>query len=268
MTWIGANILDTHIPTLFLVDLRENKEVPPVCSKLSNRYKVYLLHELDILYEQIDSKNPHLICFDFDYPDTRSLSVLEKTKYNYPSIPVIMVTQYHDEQLAIWALRARVWDYFIQPVPPEEIFRSIRFLSRLKNHTQRDICPRNIVQSMQINAVKTRKIYNKTTKDNSFNVIKYIENHYHEKIYIAELAKKCKISIYQFSRVFKREKGITFRDYLVNYRLNKARELLQESALSVGDVGFEVGFSDPSYFTRVFRRHMGVSPSGFRLRKN
>jgi len=257
-----------HLPELFLVDLRANKDVPPVCSRLSKRCNVNILHKLDDLYEQLESKQPHVICFDFDYPDSRSLTILENTRYNFPSIPVLMVTQYHDEQLAVWALRARVWDYFPQPVQPEEILNSINTLCSLRGHRLSDNSPRKILKPAQANDIKIGQSLKKTSKDTSFNVIKYVENHYHEKIYIAELAKQCQISIYQFSRVFKREKGITFREYLIKYRVNKACELLQESILLVGDVGFAVGFSDHSYFTRVFKQHVGVSPSDYRLDKN
>jgi len=257
-----------YLPKLFLVDLRTNKDVPPVCSKLSNRCNVNILNESDDLHEQLKSKKPHVICFDFDYPDSKSLTMLEKTRYSYPSIPVLMVTQYHDEQLAVWALRARVWNYFPQPVQPDEILNSINTLSSLRNSRLNDNSTRNIFKPVQTNDIKICNNIKKTSKDNSFNVIKYVENHYHEKIYIAELAKQCQISIYQFSRVFKREKGITFRDYLIKYRLNKACELLQESILLVGDIGFAVGFNDHSYFTRVFKQHVGVSPSDYRLDKN
>ena len=93
------------------------------------------------------------------------------------------------------------------------------------------------------------------------------EQHYQEKIYISVLAKSCIISQHLFSRVFRRENGVSFRTYLVNYRLDKARELLHESQLSVGDVSFAVGFLDHSYFTRIFKKRMGLSPSDFRIQR-
>jgi len=257
-----------NLPKLFLVDLRTNKDVPSVCSRLTNSCVINILNKLDNFYDQLEYSSPDVICFDFDYPDKKSLSMLEKTRYNFPSIPVLMVTQYHDEQLAVWALRARVWDYFAQPVQTEEILSSINTLSSLRNLRPGENSPRKILKPAQVNNIKIKAKFNRNLKNHSFNVIKYVENHYHEKIYISELAKQCQISIYQFSRVFKREKGITFRDYLIKYRLNKACELLQESILLVGDVGFAVGFSDHSYFTRVFKQHVGVSPSDYRLDKN
>lgn len=252
------------LPTIFVVDLRESREEAPVCSDLTSLCKVYSVIDLDVLNCMIETNRPDVICFEFDLPEDRSLSAIDKTKRLYPSIPVLMVTEYHDEQLAVWALRARVWDYFVKPVSSKVIYQSINMLTELRSSSG---VPREIVKPQQFNANAFIKSQIRESKTTAFNVIRYVESHYHEKIYISELAEQCHISTHQFSRVFKREKGVTFRDYLAHYRLDKACELLKESSLSVGDVGYAVGFTDHSYFARVFRRHVGVSPSDYRLRK-
>ena len=56
----------------------------------------------------------------------------------------------------------------------------------------------------------------------------------------------------------------TFVEYLANYRMRQAKRLLANPTMAVADVAVAVGFSDPSYFTRVFRRQEGVSPSEYR----
>ena len=70
---------------------------------------------------------------------------------------------------------------------------------------------------------------------------------------------------FQFSRAFKREHGLTFREFLVRYRIDKARESLKNPRIRVLDSAFVAGFKDPSYFARLFKRYVGVPPSQYRL---
>lgn len=254
------------IPILLQIDLREDKRNPCVCTQLSTRCQIQLLDYQDQLATRISALAPDVICFEFDYPDFRSLKTLEQTKMEFPSIPILMVTDHHDEALAIWALRARVWDYLVNPVDIDDLYQTVNKLTKLRISEIGNNKRRTIIhpQQAQSNKISTNRSDN--MKSITLNVIKYVENHYHEKIYISELSEKCFISQHQFSRSFKREKGITFREYLINYRIDKARELLDESLLSIGDVSFSVGFFDHSYFTRMFKRHVGLSPSEYRLR--
>ena len=176
-----------------------------------------------------------------------------------------MITEHHSEQLAIWALRTRVWDYIVKPVLIDDLNRSIELLSLRTQTGNSNTQSRNMIKPSQSHDFV---FYNGKDRNHSktLSTLEYIENHYSEKIYVADLAERCEISQHQFSRLFKREKGTTFREYLVNYRLDKACELLKNSPLPVGDIGYAVGFTDHSYFTRIFRKNKGVSPSGYRSR--
>jgi AraC-like DNA-binding protein len=68
----------------------------------------------------------------------------------------------------------------------------------------------------------------------------------------------------RFCREFKAEFGVTFVEYLASYRVIQAKRLLTNPTMAVADVASAVGFNDPSYFTRVFKKQEGVSPSEYR----
>lgn len=72
------------------------------------------------------------------------------------------------------------------------------------------------------------------------------------------------LSPYHFIRVFKAETGHTPYQWLIGKRVQEACVILKASSLSVTEVAYRCGFSSPSHFTRVFRRHMRVSPSDYR----
>ena len=72
------------------------------------------------------------------------------------------------------------------------------------------------------------------------------------------------ISPYYFSKLFKQETGGNFIEYLTEVRLRNARELLKDSGLSIKEICAESGYSDPNYFSRIFKKYEGVTPSEFR----
>ncbi len=96
-------------------------------------------------------------------------------------------------------------------------------------------------------------------------LLSLINNHFQGKITLEEVARHCGMGVFQFSRAFKRERGLTFREFLVRYRIDQARKSPKNPRITVLDSAFIAGFNDPSYFARLFKRYVGVSPSQYRL---
>jgi AraC-like DNA-binding protein/ligand-binding sensor protein len=93
---------------------------------------------------------------------------------------------------------------------------------------------------------------------------RYIREHFLENPPLHEVASAAGLSPAYFSTVFKEELGESFSDFLSRLKVEKAAELLLGSELSLADVADTCGFQDQSWFSRVFKRHMGVSPGRFR----
>lgn len=92
----------------------------------------------------------------------------------------------------------------------------------------------------------------------------YIQRNYSRSIGVEETARATGVSRSCLYRAFRAEFGCSPGDYLTRYRIQRARELLRHSPLSVGAVAASVGFQDPLYFSRAFRRETGESPSAWR----
>jgi len=82
---------------------------------------------------------------------------------------------------------------------------------------------------------------------------------------VNELAKLCNMSLSSFKRAFKNSFNDSPNNYMNTKKINKAMELLQVSDLNISDIAYEIGFNDPLYFTRLFKKRIGLSPSEFRL---
>ena len=92
----------------------------------------------------------------------------------------------------------------------------------------------------------------------------YIAEHYHEALQLSEVAKKLYLSTAYFSRLFKEKTGMTFSDYLANCRIDRARQLLATTDLSIAEVSAAIGYQEANSFSRLFKTRTGQSPSDYR----
>lgn len=92
----------------------------------------------------------------------------------------------------------------------------------------------------------------------------YIEDHYTEKLTMEQIARDCNINYYHFSRLFQQYTHQSFRDYLLHFRINKARKMLLQTSDSVTSIAIECGFETISYFIKKFQEVTGFTPKRFR----
>lgn len=92
----------------------------------------------------------------------------------------------------------------------------------------------------------------------------YIENLYDKTITLEDLSESLLLSPSHVSKVIKKTTGMNFSEILNNFRINKAMELLRKESLSIKEVTYRVGYNSQHYFSRIFKKETGFSPSDFR----
>lgn len=97
-----------------------------------------------------------------------------------------------------------------------------------------------------------------------FKTIEILEHNFMNKINVAQLAQKFGLSPNYLGNIFKTEIGQSINAYLLNVRLQKAKELLLTTNDSIGEIAYNVGFFSPFYFSTCFERSEGVPPSVYR----
>ncbi|PTM59650.1 helix-turn-helix domain-containing protein [Desmospora activa] len=95
-------------------------------------------------------------------------------------------------------------------------------------------------------------------------VIAYIHHHLHEPLSLSHLAKYAAYSPYHFTRIFKERTGLSPQYYISSLRLQKAKDLLLRTNLTVRDIGLEIGQQSLGTFTTRFTKRVGLTPSQFR----
>lgn len=94
--------------------------------------------------------------------------------------------------------------------------------------------------------------------------MEYVEANYSRKLRISELAQWMGLDRSYLGSIFKNQLGVSLQDFLLNYRLDKACDLMKKEALSIGDISRSVGYDDPLLFSKLFRKSRGISPREYR----
>lgn len=97
-------------------------------------------------------------------------------------------------------------------------------------------------------------------------VVQFIERNYESRITVADIAGFVGLQRSYLNALFQESMGCSIRQHLIAYRMRRAGELLSATTLSVGDIARSVGYDDPLLFSKMFRKTMGTSPSGYRSR--
>jgi two-component system response regulator YesN len=107
-------------------------------------------------------------------------------------------------------------------------------------------------------------INNKQQRKEITQAIAFIQGNYGKPILIADVARKVKLSSVYFCALFKRETGINFGDYLADCRMTIAKQLLRKSDMNISEIADAVSFSDVRYFSRIFKKWVGMRPSEYK----
>ncbi len=207
-----------------------------------------------------------MICMHYDRPDMPGLNLLLEIKRKAPSIPITMFTVQHSEELAVWAMRSRVWEYMVLALSNTEINRFLHALRQLCDLRRQAGASNKVLQIEHGPSLPDSiRLTAEHQKHHALHDVQlYIDQHFRDSIDQKVLAKRCGMTTFRFSRVFKEVNGLGFMEYILGKRMDCAKELLHNSQMPITSIGYEVGFKDPSYFARAFKQFTGCTPSEYR----
>lgn len=194
-----------------------------------------------------DEVKPDIALLDIEMPGMNGIELAKYIKEKYAECIIIFITAYDRFDYAIEAMHIKAFDYLLKPWKEERLCELIN--TAIEN-----------VRSMQ----KTDSIVH-SQKD----VIKdYIDRNYKKDISAKDVAGILGYSDVYFSKVFKQLFDDNFINYLTKIRIDRAKLLLKDVSFNIKEVGKSVGYADSNYFTKVFKRSVGMSPSEYRSKHN
>jgi two-component system, response regulator YesN len=203
--------------------------------------------------------NPYdVLITDIGMPKLNGIELIEQLKNsNINSYNIILSC--HDEfTFAQQAIKLEAYDYILKESMEES--NIIALLERLKNKLDQEHYTNH-------QHVKVTKLLERTYKnDDVLKAQKYVQTHLGEKISLTEVATHLHLNSSYFSRMYKKETGEGFVEYVTRVKMEKAIELLDQSIKSVEVIAYELGFESKSYFLKTFKRFYGLSPKSYKYK--
>ncbi len=201
------------------------------------------------------------VVLDYRLPDRTGLEVLTEIRSARPRLPVVMMTGYGSEWLCASALKLGARDYFPKPVNVGDLLESVRrILSGASSSREED----EDASGDNSQSPAPRRSSPGRLDLSIQKAIKLIQLRYWDNVSLSGLARELGVSKYHLSRRFKEVMGVTFRDYLLRTRLDRAKVLLSGEQASITEVAQTVGFGDLPRFDKLFKRYTGITPSAYR----
>ena len=193
---------------------------------------------------------------DGDYEELDYL--IDNIFYEFRSIPIQQVQQLCVDMFSMLSRKMvcmgiDMWKVLNQKVSYQELMQ-IQDFRGLKEKTKA------LLKDVTASVEEKRNVSSKKIVEEA---IQYMKKHYAEDISLEKIANRFFLNQTYFSRLFKQYTGSTFTDYLIELRMEKAKELLGQGKYKVYEVSQMIGYRSEKYFFRVFKQYTGCSPTEY-----
>lgn len=186
-----------------------------------------------------------VILCDIEMPQGSGLELTRWIRKHEIEAEVIYLTGHAEFTYATEALRLGAMDYLLKPVEQEDLMRALEKVARKIPDFKCDM-----------ETLNAEKIVEKAKK--------YIKENSDREISRAEVAERFFIHPDYLSHIFKEWAGITFQDYVIKTRMDKAKKMLIYTDVSISNIAANTGYSNTAYFAKHFKRETGMTPKQYR----
>ncbi|MGI6751801.1 MAG: response regulator transcription factor [Anaerovoracaceae bacterium] len=201
---------------------------------------------------------PHFIFMDIMLPELDGISAIEEIRKFLPKAIISILTAYSDFSYAQKAISLGIFEYMLKPVKPS-VFKEV-FMKMIETRNDN-------ITNLKDNE-KIDEASNKERQSFIEEALAFIHENFRERLTLNTVASKVYINPKYFSHVFKKEMGVSFTEYVTSLKIEHACNLLATTDYHAYRISIECGFSDPSYFNRVFCSQMNMTPQTYRKQIN
>lgn len=188
-----------------------------------------------------------LVLLDVKMPGPDGTQILPLIKEMSPDLPVVILTAYSTKDTAIKALKGNADDYLEKPIDIDRTERIIREL------------------------ILARGALDETFADDAEGRIERVKSflgrNYHKKVSLEDAAELVCLSPKYLSRLFREKTGSGFSEYRLSLKIDKAKELLEESGATINQISYDLGYRNMESFIRIFKKFTGLTPTEYRRRR-
>ncbi|WP_442596533.1 response regulator transcription factor [Neobacillus sp. D3-1R] len=180
----------------------------------------------------------HLAFLDIEMPGKSGLELAKELKEKFEGISIVIITAHQEFDYAKRAIQIGVNDFLTKPIIESELKEVIQKYAR------------------EIDYLDCSKIVS--------DAIRVIHQKYHEKLNLSSVATDIHVNSSYLSRKFSEEVGKSFSDYLIDYRIEIAKNLLTNDHLTISQIAEKVGFNSLHYFSSIFKLKTGFTAKNYR----
>lgn len=256
--------------------VKDNNELPIVLvvednAEMRRFIAKQLEHEFGII-EAVNGKSglkkamatlPDLVISDLMMPQMDGMSLCLKLKSDERTshIPVIILTARSDQEQKVEGFETGADDYLTKPFERKELLARVKNLIRQRNLLREKFSTEFILQPGNINITSIEERF-------LHKVGEFIEINLSDEFFgVPELQQKMMVSKTQLHRKMKALTGMSPGEYIRNYRLKRAAQIIADHGDNITQIAYAVGFSNLSYFAKCFKELYGVAPSGYKLQQ-
>ena len=197
---------------------------------------------------------------DIEMPGVNGIDAARQIMAQRPECKIIFVTAYSLFEYAHEAVKLGACDYILKPVEADDVERAVR-RAAAQSEAQRQL---EAVAASSADLLDSADSYDKTNLLMG-KVKKYLQHNYMAcDISLDSVSAILNLNSAYFSTLFKRTFGVNFLDYLTELRMEAAKNLLADPLRSTAEVAGMVGYESANYFTRAFKKKVGMTPTDYR----
>lgn len=226
----------------------------------SGRYRIETASSGVEALSWLKTNEANLVITDIRMPEIGGLELVERL-IDMAHPPVVIIISGHAEfDYAQKALKFGVVEYLLKPLDKNKLVLAVELAMKREENIHRIERMEKLVDPKLLETAQQENRYSLQVRDG----IRYLDEHLQEPLSMRDVADYLHMNASYFSVLFKEQTGLTFSEYLTRRRIQRAKELLASTRLSIAEIAEEVGYQTSKYFVKVFRMLESVSPGQYR----
>lgn len=220
-------------------------------------YEVFLAQSVAEAQKIYYREEPDFVITDINMPGGSGLILVSEIHKENPGCALLVLSAYDDFEYVRNAFKMGAWDYILKPVAFSELEKCVGKLAHKMMAERNDCSLEGNADAEEGNSVFRME-----------DTVAYMREHVGEKLSASEMARKMAVSYSSFGKLFREYTGMSFSAWLLETRMECAKNYLENSRMKIKQVASKVGYREnPQHFSRDFTRQVGMSPKEYRAKK-
>ncbi|WP_420808732.1 response regulator transcription factor [Bacillus salacetis] len=210
--------------------------------------------------ESMKANKVHILITDIRMPEITGLQLLKLAKEQNILPVIIVISAYSEFEYAQEALRLGVINYLLKPISKKTLIEAVEAAAEAVERQERAKTIEKVVDKKLVQAGSQNASVPAPIKE----AIEYINSHLKNELSQREVADHVHLNASYLSVLFKDHVKMTFSEYVTRRRIQRAKDLLFSTNLSINEIAEESGYRTAKYFIKIFKELEGMTPSAYR----